>query len=149
VSTKSKAKGTAAEREVVRYLQNWWPAAERRALSGNKDKGDVAGIPGVVVEVKAAATQQLPAWMRETWVEMENAGAVHCMLVVKRPHKNVARWDAYVPYTLLPWDSGDHEGETEVQMWARMDLRLAALILAEEMPRWSPSLQSSSTTTWS
>jgi Holliday junction resolvase len=52
--SKSKDKGTAAEREVVRYLQTWWPAAERRALSGNKDKGDVAGIPGVCIEIKAA-----------------------------------------------------------------------------------------------
>jgi hypothetical protein len=133
VSTKSKAKGTAAEREVVRYLQNWWPAAERRALSGNKDKGDVAGIADLVVEVKAAATQQLAAWCRETWNEMENAGAHTCVLVVKRPHKNVARWDAYVPYVLLPWDSGDNEGEKGAELWARMDLRLAVLLLSEEM----------------
>lgn len=133
VSTKSKAKGTTAEREVVRYLQDWWPAAERRALSGNKDKGDVAGIPGVVVEVKAAATQLLPKWTRETWVEMENAGATACVLVVKRAYKHVSRWDAYVPYVLLPWDSGDHEGEKETELWARMDLRLAVLLLSEEM----------------
>lgn len=131
--SKSKAKGTAAEREVVRYLQNWWPAAERRALSGNKDKGDVAGIPGVVVEVKASSAANVPAWMRETWTEMENAGAHTCVLVVKRPYKNVARWDAYVPYVLLPWDAGDNEGEKGAELWARMDLRLAALILVEEL----------------
>ncbi|MFD3531968.1 hypothetical protein [Streptomyces sp. NPDC058664] len=133
MSTKSKAKGTTAEREVVRYLQQWWPAAERRALSGNKDKGDVAGIPGVVVEVKAAVTQQLAAWTRETWIEMENAEATSCVLVVKRPHRNVSRWDAYIPYVLLPWDDGDHEGEKETELWARMDLRMAALILSEEL----------------
>jgi len=130
VSTRSKQKGTTAEREVVNYLKQWWPAAERRALSGNKDKGDVAGIPGVVVEVKAAATPQQAAWTRETWTEMENAGATCCVLVVKRPRKNVARWDAYVPYVLLPWDSGDHEGEKESDLWARMDLQLAVLILS-------------------
>jgi hypothetical protein len=129
VSTKSKAKGTAAEREVVRYLQNWWPAAERRALSGNKDKGDVAGIPGVVVEVKAAATQQLAAWKRETLTERENAGASRCMLVVKRPYKPVAQWDAYIP---APFLGGLlialRRGEGSLT-WVRMDLALAAAVL--------------------
>lgn len=144
MSTKSKAKGTTAEREVVRYLQQWWPAAERRALSGNKDKGDVAGIAGVVVEVKAAVTQQLAAWRRETWTEMENAGAVHCILVVKRPYKPVWQWDAYIPNSLLPWDFGDDESEAEA--WARMDLRLAAEISYAEMGKHFQSLRSSSTT---
>lgn len=133
MTTKSKAKGTTAEREVVRYLQNWWPAAERRALSGNKDKGDVAGIPGVVVEVKAAVTPQLAAWKRETLVERENAGAKYCALVVKRPYKAVFEWDAY-----LPWDvigPGGAEG------WVRMDLQLAVSFLL------FPSLLSSPTTT--
>jgi hypothetical protein len=141
--TKSKAKGTTAEREVVRYLAQWWPAAERRALSGNKDKGDVAGIPGVVVEIKAAATQMLPKWQRETWAEMENAGAVHCILVVKRPYKPVPRWDAYIPHSLLPWDFGVDEGEGDV--WLRMDLRLAAEISYAEMRNFR-SRQSSRTT---
>lgn len=125
--SKSKDKGTAAEREVVRYLQQWWPAAERRALSGNKDKGDVAGIPGVVIEVKAAVRLELAAWRRETWAEMGNAGAAHCILVVKRPRQNVARWDAYVPNVLLPFDF-DGDDESEAECWTRMDLRLAAVI---------------------
>ncbi|WP_326613191.1 hypothetical protein OG949_33060 [Streptomyces scopuliridis] len=130
--TKSKAKGTKAETDVVRYLQHWWPGAERRALSGNKDKGDVAGIPGVVVEVKAAATQLLAAWRRETWTEMDNAGAHTCVLVVKRPRKGVAQWDSYIPHVLLPWDiNGDDESEADA--WVRMDLRLAAEILSGPM----------------
>lgn len=136
--SKSKARGTAAEREVVRYLQNWWPAAERRALSGNKDKGDVAGIPGVVIEVKAAQRQELAAWRRETWTEMENAGAKHCILVVKRPRKNVAVWDAYVPNVLLPFDF-DGEDESEAEAWTRMDLRLAAVITQSVMEDWRNS----------
>lgn len=123
MSTKSKAKGTTAEREVVRYLQQWWPAAERRALSGNKDKGDVAGIPGVVVEVKAAATQQLAAWKRETLAEMENAGAKYCALVVKRAYKPVQDWDAYLPWRVLQPSA---EG---VEEWVRMDLKLAVAFL--------------------
>lgn len=133
--SKSKALGTSAETAVVRYLQQWWPAAERRALSGNKDKGDVAGIPGVCIEIKAAKTLELAAWRRETWQEMENAGAVHCLLVVKRPYKNVSQWDAYVPHVLLPWYfNGDDESEAEA--WIRMDLRLAAVLTESLIEEW-------------
>lgn len=130
MSTKSKAKGTAAEREVVRYLQQWWPAAERRALSGNKDKGDVAGIPGVVVEVKAAQASQIPKWQRETLAEKANAGAESCMLVVKRPYKAVSRWDAYIPASQLDDATGGFLPEEELMAWVRMDLVLAAALLA-------------------
>ncbi|MDT0442343.1 hypothetical protein [Streptomyces johnsoniae] len=125
MSTKSKAKGTKAETEVVRYLRQWWPAAERRALSGNKDKGDVAGIPGVVVEVKAAATQQLTAWKRETEQERINAAALTGVLVVKRPRKPVKEWDAYLPVEQIE-DKLDVDGGVE---WVRMDLALAAALL--------------------
>lgn len=124
--SKARAKGTAAEREVVRYLQNWWPAAERRALSGNKDKGDVAGIPGVVVEVKAASTLQLAAWKRETLIEQENAGAEVALLVVKRPYKAVAEWDAYLPQNPLDNLVDFTEGDPA---WVRTDLVLAVALL--------------------
>lgn len=144
MSTKSKAKGTTAEREVVRYLQTWWPAAERRALSGNKDKGDVAGIPGVVVEVKAAQRLELAKWRRETLDEMGNAGASRCVLVVKRAHKPVRQWDAYMPGSQF-WLPMDAEGEE----WVRTDLRLAAVLLwasqGERSP-WLPSLLTTAST---
>jgi Holliday junction resolvase len=122
--SKSKAKGTTAEREVVRYLQQWWPAAERRALSGNKDKGDVAGIPGVCIEIKAAKTQLIGPWKRETLTEMDNAGVGLCLLVVKRPYKPVSEWDAYMPayQTYLCNDSRAYQGSAQ---WVRMDLILA------------------------
>lgn len=137
MSTKSKAKGTTAEREVVRYLQNWWPAAERRALSGNKDKGDVAGIPGVVVEIKAAQTQTLPKWQRETLAEQANAGAARCMLVVKRPYKAVPVWDAYLPIGQLPVELRYYPvaGKGHLE-WVRLDLFMAVALL--RCP-WLPS----------
>jgi Holliday junction resolvase len=133
MSTKSKAKGTTAEREVVRYLQNWWPAAERRALSGNKDKGDVAGIPGVVIEVKAAATQLIGPWQRETLTEMANAGVDACMLVVKRPYKPVYRWDAWLPIGLLaqPLQHYPATGEGN-ESWVRCDLFLGVMLLTSQ-----------------
>jgi len=66
----AKAKGTAAETAVVRFLQaNGYPHAERRALAGFLDRGDVAGIPGLVIEVKTAARMELAQWVTEAKLE--------------------------------------------------------------------------------
>jgi hypothetical protein len=82
--TNSKNKGTMAETTVVRYLRStYWPHAERRALAGGQDKGDITGTPGLAWEVKAAKTICVPAWLRETEVERENAKADHATLVIK------------------------------------------------------------------
>lgn len=130
--SKSKDKGTTAEREVVRYLQQWWPAAERRALSGNKDKGDVAGIARLCIEVKAAERPLLAAWQRETLAEMTNAGATGCMLVVKRKYKVVSCWDAHVPVDLLgPLFPHFEQGEGYAT-WVRMDLALGAALFRSQ-----------------
>jgi hypothetical protein len=87
----SKAKGTAAETAVVRFLQaNGYPHAERRALAGAQDRGDVAGIPGVTIEVKAAKRFELAAWIEETLKESGREASptqVVPLLVVKRPGK--------------------------------------------------------------
>lgn len=72
VVNRSKVKGTAAETAVVTTLvEEGWPHVERRALKGALDRGDVAGIPGVMVEVKAEARYDLPGYLRE--VEAERA----------------------------------------------------------------------------
>jgi len=68
----NKARGTAAETAVVRYLQAEGAIhAERRALRGKHDRGDVAGIPGVVIEVKDHARIDLAQFVdeaaREAW----------------------------------------------------------------------------------
>lgn len=79
-----KDKGTAAESMVVSYLQRThWPHAERRALSGGLDKGDITGTPGLAWEVKAAKTLCVPAWLRETETERVNAKADYATLVIK------------------------------------------------------------------
>lgn len=82
---RSKAKGTTTESLVVAYLrENGWPWAERRALSGNLDKGDVAGMPGLAIEVKYGnGTLKIGPWLTETGIERLNAGADHGILVVK------------------------------------------------------------------
>lgn len=72
MSNPSKQKGTAAETAVVRLLRYHWPA-ERRALHGALDKGDIAGVPGVVVEVKNCARMELAGWLDQALVERDNA----------------------------------------------------------------------------
>lgn len=74
--SKSKAKGTQAESAIANTLRaNGFPHVERRALSGVNDKGDITGIPGVVIEIKNVATMKLAEWVDETEVERGNADA--------------------------------------------------------------------------
>lgn len=69
----SKRKGTSWESEVVSFLQSHgWRYAERRALNGNLDRGDIAGVPGVVIEAKNCKTIALGPWLDEAHVEAEN-----------------------------------------------------------------------------
>jgi hypothetical protein len=71
--SRSKAKGTAAETAVVRFLRDaGFAQTERRTLNGQHDRGDIAGIPGVVIEVKNCARQELPAWVAEAETERDN-----------------------------------------------------------------------------
>lgn len=72
----SKAKGTKWEGDVVQALRTaGFVQAERRALNGAKDRGDIAGVPGVVVEAKNCKTTTLAAWVDEAEAERDNDGA--------------------------------------------------------------------------
>ena len=89
--SKSRAKGTAMETAVVKFCQeNGFPYAERRALAGSLDKGDITGIPGVMIEVKNCAKITLAQWADEVEVQTKNAGADIGVLWIKRRGKNVA-----------------------------------------------------------
>lgn len=100
--TASKQKGTRAESAVVKFLRSYgWDAAERRTLSGSKDKGDIAGIPNVVIEVKDCAKQTLGAWVQEANTERTNAEARIGVVWHKRRGKgSPGEW--YV--TMQGWD---------------------------------------------
>lgn len=75
--TRSKRKGTTHESAIVTYLNSLGlgTIVERRALQGAADKGDIAGLKGVVIEAKAVAEYDIPGFLRETYVERDNAGA--------------------------------------------------------------------------
>jgi len=103
---RSKAWGTLNETATVKYLRlNGFPGADRQPLRGNRDAGDIALCPGLVMEVKAHKSAgtgqpghaQLAEWMAQAEAERVNAGAQLCPLVVKRAGTtDVGRWFAYV-----------------------------------------------------
>jgi Holliday junction resolvase len=129
VSTKSKARGTDTETKVVRYLiENGFSRAERRALKGVDDQGDVTGIEGVCIEVKGDRSNKVSAWKAETVKEAKNAKAGMYLLVVRVDYKPVERWEAHIPWNLLGVESVTF-GALEDWQWVRMDLRLAVGLL--------------------
>jgi hypothetical protein len=74
--SRQRAKGTAWETAIVGYLRDkGWTHAERRALGGAQDKGDIAGVIGVVIEAKSCKTHDLAGWIDEAAVERDNADA--------------------------------------------------------------------------
>lgn len=94
--SKSRAAGTRWETAVVTYLRdNGFPHAERRALRGSRDAGDLTGIaPGWVLEAKAEKKMGLAGYMTEAEKSATNCGATSFAAIVKRRQKNPA--DAYV-----------------------------------------------------
>lgn len=90
----SKKKGTAGEVAVVETLREaGWAHAERRALAGTKDRGDVAGVVGVVIEVKNEKQFQISGWLAEAAAEKANDGAEHASVWFKLPRKtNPREW---------------------------------------------------------
>ena len=78
-------KGPLAEAQVVQCLrEHGWPYAERRVMGGQHDRGDVAGIPGVVIEVKNHAAMALAEWVDEAKTEARNLAHGpndHCKIV--------------------------------------------------------------------
>jgi len=87
----SRAIGTPVETAVVNVLRaSGWPHAERRALHGSKDLGDVTGTPGLCWEVKGGNAAQTASdgliddWLVETEEERKNAKADYGILVLKR-----------------------------------------------------------------
>jgi hypothetical protein len=94
--SRSRAKGTAWESAIVDYLRaNGAPHAERRAMNGAKDRGDLAGLPGVVCEAKSAARLELGSWLAEAEAERDNDGAAIGFVWAKRRGKTSAG-DGYV-----------------------------------------------------
>lgn len=94
--SRERAKGTAWETVIVNALvEAGWLHAERRALHGVLDKGDVTGIPGIVIEAKSVKKIELAAFVNEANAERDNAGAAIGVAWIKRRGKTSAL-DGYV-----------------------------------------------------
>lgn len=91
MTNKRKSRGTSWETAVARYAnENGFPYAERRALAGNLDKGDLTLCPGIIVECKDWADycdSDVTKWWEETRKEKANANASIALLVVKRAYR--------------------------------------------------------------
>lgn len=93
---RSKNKGTMAETAVVSFLRTvGFPYAERLALQGSKDRGDITGIPGIVIEVKNEKVYTWSSWLREASVEKTNAAADHGLVVAKPRSVGTTRVDMW------------------------------------------------------
>lgn len=83
-----RKKGTAWETAIVSYLRaHGAPHAERRALGGARDRGDIAGLPGIVIEAKAATRVDLAGWLAEAEAERCNDHADIAIVWAKRVGK--------------------------------------------------------------
>jgi hypothetical protein len=73
MTNRSKAIGTRWESAIVDYLRaNGRPFVERRTLGGINDRGDITGLPAVVLEAKACKTLSIGAWLKELDAEIAN-----------------------------------------------------------------------------
>jgi hypothetical protein len=96
--SKAKAKGTAAETAFVNWLREQsddYVTVERRVTNGAYDRGDIAGIPHTVIEIKSGARLNIQEWLRELDAEIANAKALVGYLVIKPKgigSANVQNW---------------------------------------------------------
>lgn len=103
MTNRSKAKGTKHESSIVDVLRAFgWPHAERRTLGGVNDRGDIAGLIGVVIEAKATARPDIPGWLRELDVEIANDGAATGAVWAKAVGKAHAK-DGYIVMRPAAW----------------------------------------------
>lgn len=113
MTNRPKAIGTWTETAVVRYARahgfsgadTGHAPADRPALHGRNDVGDVHLCPGVILEVKGgkaaeqASDADIAVWVAQAEAERTNAGAHVGILVTKRKGvgaPNAGRWNAFL-----------------------------------------------------
>lgn len=84
MTTPSKRKGDRFEREIKQWLDDNNIPVDRTRVGWTDDRGDIHGIPNVVIECKNHKTLDLAQWIRELDSEIANAGARTGCVVHKR-----------------------------------------------------------------
>lgn len=103
-----KRKGDAFERDVVRVFNEYgFPHAERAlGLGRHDDRGDVAGVPGFLIEAKNCARLELATWVdeavREVIANGVRAGELLVPVVVVKRRGKPADY-AYAVMPLQPF----------------------------------------------
>ncbi len=110
MSRRPKDIGTAAETAVVKTARaNGFPLAERLALAGAQDLGDVRLTAYVHLEIKGghaaeqASDAQIEAWMLETERELAHASAMAGALITKRKGYGPQRADQWWAHVRASW----------------------------------------------
>lgn len=100
----AKKAGTTFERQVADYLaQHVDDRIDRRAKTGSKDRGDIAGVriwgQRLVLECKNTTRLALADWMNQAEIERGNDDALAGLIIHKR-HGNNQPGDQWVTTTL-------------------------------------------------
>ena len=100
----AKKAGTTFERQVADYLaQHVDDRIDRRAKTGSKDRGDIAGVriwgQRLVLECKNPPRLNLAGWMNQAETERGNDDALAGLIIHKR-HGNNQPGDQWVTTTL-------------------------------------------------
>jgi hypothetical protein len=102
----NRRKGHDTERQLARWFRTQgWPGAERAVRTGFTaadravaDPGDITGMPGLVVQAKYVAREQIDSWMAETEQQRAAAGADYGLLVVRRTGRaDPGQWWVWLP----------------------------------------------------
>ena len=99
MTSPQKRKGSAAELAVAKWLRKLgWIHAERSRCGWQDDRGDIDGLPGICIEVKAEKKIDIPGYLRELEVEIAHAKAWTGTVIIKRRGStNVDDWYAVMP----------------------------------------------------
>ena len=120
-----KRKGTAFESAVVAYLrEHGFPYAERRALRGSRDVGDVVGVVGWVLEIKNHRALDLGPWMNEAHAEAANDGVSRFAVIHKRRQHGTAEAFVTLPLRLFAELLRDESPATQ----RRLEVRIGELL---------------------
>lgn len=124
MANKNKAKGTRAETAVVKFGESYGYGLRRKALTGNKDEGDVEFFDAphldhpITIEVKAGkqtsnpSRSQIEEWLRQAREEAKNSGQ-ECVLCIVRYNRKIKDADVY-----LQWDEDEWYPHRVVEhMW--------------------------------
>jgi hypothetical protein len=86
----SKSKGYRGEAEFVEDAQAHGYKAQRNGnIHGQADQGDIAGVPGWVVQVKNVAVAQIPAFLKAAREQAGNAGVRFYCVALKLRGKHM------------------------------------------------------------